>query len=91
LADIVRIKKIKTFDELLTGHGHGLGCDICKPAVGSILASFWNEYVLDEKHIGLQDTNDIFLGNMQKDGTYSIVPRVAGGEITPEKLIFSAK
>lgn len=87
LADIVRIKKIKSFDELLDGHGHGLGCDICKPAVGSILASFWNEYVLDEKHIGLQDTNDIFLGNMQKDGTYSIVPRVAGGEITPEKLI----
>ena len=87
LADIVRIKQIKTFDELLDTHGHGLGCDICKPAVGSILAGFWNEYVLDKKHIGLQDTNDIFLGNMQKDGTYSIVPRIAGGEITPEKLI----
>lgn len=87
LADIVRIKQIKTFDALLDGHGKGLGCDICKPAVASILAAFWNEYVLDKKHIGLQDTNDIFLGNMQKDGTYSIVPRVAGGEITPEKLI----
>ncbi len=87
LADIVRIKQIKTFDELLDSHGHGLGCEICKPAVGSIMASFWNEFVLDKKHIGLQDTNDIFLGNMQKDGTYSIVPRIAGGEITPEKLI----
>lgn len=87
LADIVRIKQIKTFDDLLDSHGHGLGCDICKPAVASILAGFWNEYVLDKKHIGLQDTNDIFLGNMQKDGTYSIVPRIAGGEITPEKLI----
>jgi nitrite reductase (NADH) large subunit len=87
LADIVRVKQIKTFDALLDQHGKGLGCDICKPAVGSILASFWNEYVLDKKHIGLQDTNDIFLGNMQKDGTYSIVPRVAGGEITPDKLI----
>jgi nitrite reductase (NADH) large subunit len=87
LADIIRVKQIKSFDELLDSHGHGLGCDICKPAVGSILASFYNDYVLDKKHIGLQDTNDIFLGNMQKDGTYSIVPRVAGGEITPEKLI----
>jgi len=87
LADIVRIKEIKSFDDLLDNHGHGLGCDICKPAVASILAGFWNEYVLDKKHIGLQDTNDIFLGNMQKDGTYSIVPRVAGGEITPDKLI----
>ncbi len=87
LADIVRIKKIKTFDELLDSHGEGLGCDICKPTVGSILASFWNDYVLKEEHIGLQDTNDIYLGNMQKDGTYSVVPRVAGGEITPDKLI----
>ncbi|GLS25919.1 nitrite reductase large subunit NirB [Marinibactrum halimedae] len=87
LADIVRTKQIKTFDELLESHGKGHGCDICKPAVGSILASFWNDYVLKNEHIGLQDTNDIFLGNMQKDGTYSIVPRVAGGEITPEKLI----
>ncbi|UZJ44069.1 nitrite reductase large subunit NirB [Marinimicrobium sp. C6131] len=87
LADIVRVKQIKTFDELLASHGKGLGCDICKPTVGSILASFWNDYVLKEEHLGLQDTNDIYLGNMQKDGTYSVVPRVAGGEITPEKLI----
>merc|ERR1712169_112498 len=71
----------------LESHGKGHGCEICKPTVGSILASFNNEYVLKDAHIGLQDTNDIFLGNMQKDGTYSIVPRVAGGEITPEKLI----
>lgn len=87
LADIIRIKKIKTFDELLQSHGKGHGCDICKPAVASILASFWNDYILKEEHMGLQDTNDIYLGNMQKDGTYSVVPRVAGGEITPDKLI----
>ncbi len=87
LADIVRIKKIKSFPELLESHGKGRGCEICKPAVGSILASFWNEYVLKDEHAGLQDTNDIFLANMQKDGTYSVVPRVPGGEITPDKLI----
>lgn len=87
LSDIIRSKGIKTFDELLESHGTGHGCEICKPAVGSILASYWNDYVLKDEHIGLQDTNDIFLGNMQKDGTYSIVPRVAGGEITPDKLI----
>ncbi len=87
IADIIRIKEIKTFDELLDQYGSGLGCDVCKPAVGSILASFWNDYVLKKPHMELQDTNDIFLGNMQKDGTYSVVPRIAGGEITPEKLI----
>ncbi len=87
LADIIRVTKIKTFDELLDSHGTGHGCEICKPTAGSILASYWNEYVLKDEHIALQDTNDIYLGNMQKDGTYSVVPRVAGGEITPEKLI----
>ncbi|BFM10960.1 NADPH-nitrite reductase large subunit [Simiduia litorea] len=87
LADIVRVTKVRSFDALLDSHGKGHGCEICKPAVGSILASFWNDYILEDAHIGLQDTNDIFLGNLQKDGTYSVVPRVAAGEITPDKLI----
>ncbi len=87
LYNLIRIENIRTFSDLLEKHGKGHGCEICKPAVGSILATCWNDYVLDNKHIGLQDTNDIYLGNMQKDGTYSVVPRVPGGEITPEGLI----
>ena len=87
LYHIIRVEKIKSFDELIQKHGKGLGCDICKPTVGSILASCWNEYVLENQHASLQDTNDHFMANMQKNGTYSIVPRIAGGEITPEKLI----
>ncbi|HEY7866463.1 MAG TPA: nitrite reductase large subunit NirB [Psychromonas sp.] len=87
LTDIIRVKKITTFDQLLENHGTGLGCEICKPTVGSILASYWNEYVLEDTHIELQDSNDLYLGNIQKDGTYSVVPRIAGGEITPDKLI----
>ena len=61
---------IKSFAEALAKHGHGYGCEVCKPAVGSILASCWNDYVLQPELTGLQDTNDIFLGNMQKDGTF---------------------
>lgn len=87
LFHIVKVNGITSFDELVEKHGSGLGCEICKPAVGSILASVYNDYVLKQEHLPLQDTNDIYLGNMQKDGTYSVVPRVAGGEITPEKLI----
>jgi nitrite reductase (NADH) large subunit len=87
LFHLIKVEGIKTFDELLEKQGRGRGCDICKPAAGSIFASLWNDYVLEEKHVGLQDTNDNFLANMQKNGTYSVVPRVAGGEITPDKLI----
>lgn len=87
LYNIIRVEGIQSFQELLEKHGKGHGCEICKPAVGSILASVYNDYVLDEKHISLQDTNDIYLGNMQKDGTYSVVPRMPGGEVTPEGLL----
>lgn len=84
---LVRSQQIHTFDDLLARHGVGRGCEICKPAVGSILASAWNDYVLNPPHIGLQDTNDAFLANIQKDGTYSVIPRIPGGEITPDGLI----
>ncbi|WP_016914728.1 nitrite reductase large subunit NirB [Vreelandella stevensii] len=91
LYDLVRVEGIKTFSELMARHGnadtHGLGCDICKPAVASILASCFNEPITDAAHVPLQDTNDTFMANMQKNGTYSVVPRIAGGEITPDKLV----
>ena len=87
LYHLVRVEKIRTFDDLLSKHGKGRGCDICKPTVGSILASCWNEHVLQPRHAKLQDSNDYYLANIQKDGTYSVVPRVPGGEITPDKLI----
>jgi nitrite reductase (NADH) large subunit len=87
LFHLVRIGELRGFDTVLARHGRGRGCDICKPAVASILASCWNEFVLARERQPLQDTNDYFLANMQKDGTYSVVPRVPGGEITPEKLI----
>ncbi|HTS80545.1 MAG TPA: nitrite reductase large subunit NirB [Myxococcaceae bacterium] len=87
LHHLVRVHHIHTFDALIARHGKGTGCEICKPAVASILASTWNEHVLDDRHLGLQDTNDRFLANIQRDGSYSVVPRVPGGEITPEQLI----
>ncbi|WP_442769940.1 nitrite reductase large subunit NirB [Zoogloea ramigera] len=87
LYHLVRVGQIKTFDELLARHGHGLGCDICKPTAASILASCWNDFVLKDDLASLQDSNDYFLGNIQKDGSYSVVPRMAGGEVTPDGLI----
>ncbi len=85
LFEIVKIKRIRSFDELIRGHGHGQGCEICKPAAASIFASLWNEPIL--KQTTIQDTNDRFLANLQRGGLYSVVPRVPGGEITPDKLI----
>ena len=87
LHHLIRVGGIKTFGELLHKHGKGLGCDICKPVAANILASTWADFVLKPEHASLQDSNDYFLGNIQKDGTYSVVPRMPGGEVTADGLI----
>lgn len=87
LYHLCQVEEIHSFDRLLAKHGKGHGCAVCKQAAGSIFASLWNSYALEPDKLPLQDTNDNYLGNMQKDGTYSVIPRVPGGEITPEKLI----
>jgi nitrite reductase (NADH) large subunit len=87
LFDIVRVTGIRTFSELIERHGRGRGCDICKPVVASIFASLGSGHILDGEQAALQDTNDHFLANLQRNGTYSVVPRVPGGEITPDGLI----
>ena len=85
LYDLIHVKGIKSFKEASAEYGSGCGCEICKPAVGNILASMTNYKVLQEDTI--LDTNDRYLANIQRGGTYSVVPRIPGGEITPEKLI----
>ena len=87
LFSAVQIAELTAFSEIIERFGTGRGCDICKPAVASILASLYNGHVLAGDRAALQDTNDRVMANMQKDGTYSVVPRVPGGEITPERLI----
>ncbi len=97
LYEIVRTLGITSFTALLDSHGReeargGEGCEVCKPAVGSVIASLAptvgaSGYVLDGEQAALQDTNDHFLANLQRNGSYSVVPRIPGGEITPEKLI----
>jgi nitrite reductase (NAD(P)H) len=90
LYHIVMVKRLKSFPDVMREAGNDPasdGCEFCKPAVGSIFASLWNRHVMDKPTHGLQDTNDRYLGNIQRDGTYSVVPRVSGGEITPDKLV----
>jgi len=85
LFDLVKINKLKNYDLVLDHFGKGDGCEVCKPAVASILSSLWNDVIVKQDTI--QDSNDRFLANIQKGGTYSVVPRIPGGEITPDKLI----
>ncbi len=87
LYDLARFHQYRTWAEVVGNHGAGRGCEICRPMIGSILASISPGYILDGDQAALQDTNDHHLANMQRDGTYSVVPRIPGGEITPGQLI----
>ncbi|WP_028643579.1 nitrite reductase large subunit NirB [Nocardioides sp. URHA0020] len=87
LFDVVAVHELRSFDQVVAAHGTGRGCEICKPAIASILASQLNGHVLEGQTRTLQDTNDAYLANIQRNGTYSVVPRIPGGEITPERLI----
>lgn len=91
LFDLIHIKEIRSFDDALDHYGQGDGCEICKPVVASIMASLWNDMILEKGNDTVQDSNDRYLANIQKGGTYSVVPRIPGGEITPEKLLVIAQ
>jgi nitrite reductase (NAD(P)H) len=90
---LVMIKKLESFEAIMAecGTPGSLGCEVCKPAVASILASLFNRHILDPARKGLQDTNDKYLANIQRNGSFSVVPRVPGGEITPKKLAAIAR
>ncbi|PPK88387.1 nitrite reductase (NADH) large subunit [Neolewinella xylanilytica] len=85
LRDLVQLKELRTYDEALDTLGSGHGCEVCKPALASIFATVYAETANPQAQI--QDTNDRFLANIQRNGTYSVVPRIPGGEITPDKLL----
>ncbi|MGX5696092.1 nitrite reductase large subunit NirB [Agromyces soli] len=91
LFESIRVLGLTSFDEIVSRLGTGRGCDVCKPVVASILATQHGSYILDGGRGGLQDTNDRAMANMQKDGTYSVVPRIPAGEVTPEKLAVIAE
>lgn len=87
LFDMVAVHQYTSFDQIVAAHGTGRGCDVCKPVIASVLASTVGGHVLEGATAVLQDTNDAYLANIQRNGSYSVVPRIPGGEITPEKLI----
>ncbi|MCJ1479132.1 hypothetical protein MMC13_007816 [Lambiella insularis] len=90
LFNVISVKKLEDFPSIMREAGKdatSLGCEVCKPTIASILASIYNKHIMTKSLNGLQETNDKFLGNIQRNGTFSVIPRVAGGEITPDKLI----
>ncbi|KUP24204.1 nitrite reductase large subunit NirB [Paenibacillus sp. DMB5] len=61
------------------------GCTKCRPSLNYYLGMLWPDEYVDEKESRF--TNERYHANIQKDGTYSVVPRIYGGITTPADLI----
>ena len=84
LRDIVRSQQLTSVQDVLDIYGNGLGCEICKPALS---------YMVDMLSCGghkedrsARFINDRVHANIQKDGTFSVVPRIRGGVTSPDEL-----
>ncbi|MFC7681878.1 nitrite reductase large subunit NirB [Paenibacillus sp. GCM10028914] len=60
------------------------GCSKCRPAINYYLGMIYPEIYEDEKESRF--VNERMNANIQKDGTYTVVPRMYGGVTTPEDL-----
>jgi nitrite reductase (NADH) large subunit len=84
LREILRSQKLKSVQEVLEIYGNGLGCEICKPALSYMLDMLWcGDHDEDRS---ARFINDRVHANIQKDGTFSVVPRIRGGVTSPDEL-----
>jgi len=84
IRDIVKSQKLKSVQDVLDVYGNGRGCEICKPALSYIVDVVWcGDHDEDRS---ARFINDRVHANIQKDGTFSVVPRMRGGVTTPDEL-----
>ena len=84
LREILRGQKLKSVQEVLDIYGNGIGCEVCKPALSYMLDMLWcGDHDEDRS---ARFINDRVHANIQKDGTFSVVPRMRGGVTSPAEL-----
>lgn len=84
LREIVRTQKLKSVEEVLAVYGNRKGCEVCKPALSYMLDMLWCGG--HEEDRSARFINDRVHANIQKDGTFSVVPRMRGGITSPDEL-----
>lgn len=84
LREILRSQRLRSVQEVLEIYGNGVGCEVCKPALSYMLDMLWcGDHDEDRS---ARFINDRVHANIQKDGTFSVVPRIRGGVTSPDEL-----
>ena len=84
LRDIVRGQQLKSVQEVLNVYGNRKGCEVCKPALSYMLDMLWCGGHDEDR--SARFINDRVHANIQKDGTFSVIPRMRGGITSPAEL-----
>jgi nitrite reductase (NADH) large subunit len=84
LRDILKSQRLRSVQEVLDIYGNGQGCEVCKPALSYMLDMLWcGDHDEDRS---ARYINDRVHANIQKDGTFSVIPRIRGGVTSPDEL-----
>ncbi len=84
LLEVVRNRELRSVSAVLADLGGDVPDQKIKPALASLLKMVWGAEYEDERDARF--INDRVHGNIQKDGTFSVVPRIAGGVTTSDQL-----
>jgi len=84
LREMVRSQRLKSVQQVLDIYGNGAGCELCKPALSFMLDVVWCGGHDEDR--SARFVNDRVHANIQRDGTFSVVPRIRGGVTSPEEL-----
>ncbi len=84
LREILRSQRLRSVQDVLEIYGNGKGCEVCKPALSYMLDMLWcGDHDEDRS---ARFINDRVHANIQKDGTFSVIPRIRGGVTSPDEL-----
>jgi nitrite reductase (NADH) large subunit len=84
LAAVVREHGIESVSELSSACGAGRDCGACKPGLAYLVSEVTGNRHREERHARF--INDRVHANIQRDGTFSVVPRIRGGVTSPQEL-----
>jgi len=84
LREILRSERLKSVQDVLEIYGNGAGCEICKPALSYMLDMLWCGGHDEDR--SARFINDRVHANIQKDGTFSVIPRIRGGVTSAAEL-----
>lgn len=84
LRSMIQTQQIRGVQQVLEIYGNGVGCEKCRPALSYMVDLVWCGGHDEDR--ASRFINDRVHANIQRDGTFSVIPRMRGGVTSPDEL-----